>query len=95
MLIWVETEVTVFLRFTHSPDVILHPNFLLEPRRQRGLLGMHTQKLMNISNNQYSQALFTSSHFLLLERIVLLYDKSSVLESVNLERLDLLVRRDS
>ena len=54
-----------------------------------------TEAFLYISNNPYGQALFTSSHILLLERFtVLLYDKSSVLESVNQECLDLFSKKN-
>ena len=52
------------------------------------------EAFLYISNNLYSQTLSTSSHFQLLERFtILLYDKSSVLESVNQERLHLFTKK--
>ena len=48
-----------------------------------------------MSSNPFSQTLFTSSYFPLLERFtVLLYDKSSALESVNQERLHLFSKKN-
>ncbi len=54
-----------------------------------------TKAFMYISNNPYCRTLFTSSYFELLERFtIILYDKSSVLGSINQERLHLFTKKN-
>ena len=53
------------------------------------------EAFLYIANNPYREALLASSYFQLMERFtILLYDKSSVLESVNQERLHLYTKKN-